>query len=66
MSDTVSDDAAILFAQTFYSALFDGKTVGESFATSAATIEARYHDEKDVPILMAKAGIDPDQVRLVE
>ena len=66
MSDAVSDDAAILFAQTFYSALFDGKTVSESFAISAATVEARYHDEKDVPILKAKVGTDPNQVRLVE
>jgi hypothetical protein len=66
MTAAVSDAAAILFAQTFYSALFDGKTVGESFKTSAATIEATYDDEKDVPILMAKPGTDPDQLRLVE
>jgi len=66
MSDAVSDDAAVLFAQTFYSALFDGKTVGESFATSCATVEACYQDEKDLPVLKVKAGTASDQLKLVE
>lgn len=64
MTDQVSDHAAILFAQVFYGALFDGRSVGESFATSSASVEARYHEEADVPVLKTRAGVDAARVRL--
>jgi hypothetical protein len=66
MDDAVSDDAAILFSQTFYGALFDGASVAESFATSFAAVAARYQDETHVPNLKVKAGIDPAKLWLVE
>jgi hypothetical protein len=66
MEDAVSDDAAILFAQTLYGALFDGATVGESFETSLAAVQARYQTEKHVPRLRAKPGINVNNMRLVE
>ena len=62
----MSDAAAILFAQTFYGALFDGSTIGESFATGAAAVQARYEDEADTPILKNKAGVDPERQRIVD
>jgi hypothetical protein len=66
MRDTVSDAAAILFAQTFYGALFDGETVARAFETAAAAVQARYNDEKETPILRCKDGVDPADVRLFE
>lgn len=66
MTDTVSDEAAILFAQTFYGALFDGATVAESFATSSAAVAARYQGEAYIPNLKMKVGVDPSKLRLVE
>lgn len=66
MDDEVSDDAAILFAQTFYGAMFDGATVADSFETSSAAVAARYHDETHVPQLKVKVGVDPTKLRLVE
>ena len=60
MSAAVSDDAAVLFAQTFYGALFDGQSVGEAFAVVGAT----YHDESDTPVLKTRSGVDADRLRL--
>lgn len=65
MNDSVSDDAAILFAQAFYSAIFDGDSIGDAFDTSAASIEARYGDEKDIPLLRTKVGADAYRIKLV-
>lgn len=65
MRDAVNDDAAILFAQAFYSALFDGNSVHDAFETSAAPVTARYHDEGDIPVLRTKAGVNPSELRLV-
>ena len=65
MTDAVSDDAAILFAQSFYSTLFDGHTIAESFDTAAAVVAARYHDEKDTPALSTRAGVDAATISLV-
>jgi hypothetical protein len=65
MTDAVSDDAAILFAQVFYGALFDGETVASAFATSSAVVEARYPDESDIPTLKSRVDVDTDRLRLV-
>jgi hypothetical protein len=65
MTDEVSDDAAILFAQTFYSALFDGETVESAFATSSAVVGARYQDESDIPSLKTRVDVGADKLRLV-
>lgn len=61
----VADDAAILFAQVFYGALFDGSSLGEAFATATAVVGARYCDESDIPVLRARVGVDPDSIRLI-
>jgi hypothetical protein len=65
MTDEVSDEAAILFAQTFYSALFDGVSVSRAFQTSSAAVRARYNEESDIPELRCKGGVDPGSVYLV-
>lgn len=65
MTAAVSDDAAILFAHTFYSALFDGLSVARAFATSAAAVTARYNAERNTPVLRCRAGVDPTAVYLV-
>ncbi len=65
MTDAVSDDAAILFAQSFYSALFDGRSIAESFATASAIVTARYHDERETPSIRSRAGLDAATITLV-
>jgi hypothetical protein len=65
MRDAVNDDAAILFAQAFYSALFDGNSVHDAFETSAAVVTARYHEEGDIPVLRTRAGVNPGELHLV-
>jgi len=65
MTDAVSDEVAILFAQTFYSTLFDGGSILESFETSSAVVQARYPDETDTPNLQVKKGIDASRIRVI-
>lgn len=62
MHRKVSDDAAILFAETFYPALCDGVSVGEAFEASRATIHARFPTENEVPQLLTRNGIDAHAV----
>jgi hypothetical protein len=66
MIDRISDDAAILFSQTFYGALFDGTSVGDAFDTSKAALQARYHGEGNTPLLRARAGVDLAQIVLID
>jgi hypothetical protein len=66
MTSAVSDDAAILFAEAFYGALFDGQSIGDAFATSAAVVGARYHKEADTPVLKTRVGLDANRMRLVD
>lgn len=65
MSAAVADDAAVLFAQAFYGALFDGQSVGEAFATSSAIVAARYENEGNAPTLETKVGVDANALRLI-
>lgn len=64
MTDSVSDEAAVLFAQIFYAALFDGISVGVAFATGSAAIQARYPAEQQTPQLRVKPGVDASSVYL--
>ena len=66
MTAAVSDDAAVLFAQAFFGALFDGQSIGDAFATSSAVVAMRYHEESDTPVLKTKAGVDAGKLRLID
>ncbi|MEQ1735323.1 MAG: CHAT domain-containing protein [Rhodoglobus sp.] len=64
MSDEVSDGAATLFAEVFYSALFEGETVAQAFETSAASVAARYPGESHVPQITMKSGVNAADLAL--
>ena len=65
MEGEVSDDAAVLFAQTFYGALLDGCSVEDSFSTSSAAVQARYPDEAKTPTLKSKVGVVLAELHLI-
>lgn len=65
MTDAVSDGAAILFAQSFYKALFEGEDVARAFARSKAMVTAQHREESDVPLLTCRVGVDPTNVRIL-
>ena len=59
MTSEIDDDAAILFSDLFYDALFDGASVAQSFKTGVAGLSARHTAEAEHPRLETREGIDP-------
>jgi WD40 repeat protein len=65
MNRTVSDQAAIKFAASFYGALAYGKSVQKAFDQGVARLGAEGIAEVDTPELVVKAGVDASRVVLV-
>lgn len=64
MRAPISDRAALEFASCFYSALGDGKSVAEAFATGKAGIAAFSLSEEDTPVLRTRDGVLAEDIRL--
>ena len=65
MTADVDDDAAVLFSELLYGALFDGVSVNDAFETALGAVMARHPEQGGNPVLKCKAGIDPKVVRIV-
>jgi len=58
MTNTISDDAAIAFAGSFYRALAYGRSIQQAFDQARTSIMLQGIPEQDVPRLHARSGID--------
>lgn len=64
MRAEISDPAALGFASSFYSALGDGKSVAEAFASGKAGLVASGVKEEDIPVLKTRDGVKAEDIRL--
>lgn len=64
MRAPISDRAALEFASCFYSALGDGKSVAEAFASGKAGIASFSLSEEDTPVLKPRDGVRAEDIRL--
>lgn len=65
MTADVDDDAAVLFSEMLYGALFDGASVADAFDTALGAVLARYPEQSGNPVLKTKARVDAKTVRVV-
>lgn len=62
----ISDQAALRFAGGFYRALGYGESIARSFAVGRNEIDLAGLGEADTPQLLARRGVDPAEIHLVE
>jgi len=65
MTAALPDDAASTFAGAFYQGIGFGRSVADAFALGCNAIDLKALPAKDVPQLLSRGGVDPEQVRLV-
>jgi hypothetical protein len=65
MSKGIGDDAAIVFAGSFYRALGFGRSVRAAFEQAKTAILLQGIPEENTPVLVHRKGIDPQQLFLV-
>ncbi len=65
MRDSIHDEAAIVFASSFYRAIGFGRSIQEAFHQGRAALLLEGIPEEDTPELLVKDGVDPNQVILV-
>ena len=58
MSVAIGDEAAIIFASTFYGALAFGRSVGQAFEQGRTALMLQGIPEEDTPILLTRPGSD--------
>ncbi len=66
MNAAIGDSAAIVFAASFYGAIGFGRSVQEAFEQGKAALLLEGIDEDKTPELIAKKGIDPSQIFLID
>jgi len=66
MKKEIGDEAAIIFAEYFYSALGYGRSVKQAFEQGKVALILESIPEGDVPVLIVRKGIDPADVMLVQ
>jgi TIR domain/CHAT domain len=65
MHTSIGDEAAAMFAASFYRALGFGRSVQNAFDQGLVALAVRNIPEEDIPQLLVKDGVDPHQVMLV-
>lgn len=66
MNTSIGDDAARVFSAAFYSAIGFGLSVGVAFRQAKAALMLEGISEEDTPELFTSAGLEPDQLVLVQ
>ena len=66
MNQAIGDDAAITFAAAFYQAIGFGRSIKVAFEAGKAALLLDGIPEENTPVLLVRAGVDPDQVILVQ
>ncbi len=66
MKESIHDDAAAVFASSFYRAIGFGRSIQEAFDQGRTALLLEGIAEEDIPELLVKDGIDPSQVVFIE
>jgi diguanylate cyclase (GGDEF)-like protein len=66
MNASVGDEAAIKFAASFYRAIGFDRSVKNAFEQGLVAIALANLNEENIPVLLARDGIDPDQIFLIK
>jgi hypothetical protein len=66
MGDAISDEAARVFAASFYRGLGFGRSVGEAFELGRAALLLEGISEDRTPQLLTRPGVDPRTVHVLE
>jgi CHAT domain-containing protein len=66
MKESIHDDAALVFASSFYRAIGFGRSIQEAFDQGRTALLLEGIAEEDIPKLLVKEGIDPHQIMLIE
>jgi hypothetical protein len=66
MNQAIGDDAAITFAAAFYQAIGFGRSIKVAFESGKAALLLDGIPEENTPVLLFRAGVDPDKVVLVQ
>jgi hypothetical protein len=66
MKDTISDEAASVFAASFYRAIAFGFSVKHAFMQGIAALKLEGLAEDNVPELITGTGIDPAAIFVVD
>jgi CHAT domain len=66
MNDSISDDAARIFAANFYAALGYGRSAQNAFEQARAALMLESIPEERTPQLFARSNVDPSTLVLVE
>jgi len=66
MNTAIGDQAAIIFAASFYRAIGFGRSVQEAFEQAKTALLLEGIPEENTPELLVRAGVDPAQIFLVE
>lgn len=64
MKSTMADEAAIVFAATFYQALAYGRSVRVAFELALNTIQLEGIVPQEIPVLLVREGVDSGSVML--
>lgn len=65
MKDSIRDDAATVFASSFYRALGFGRSIQEAFDQGRTALLLEGIPEEDIPELLVRDGVDPNKVVLI-
>lgn len=65
MKESIGDDAAIAFASSFYRAIGFGRSIREAFDQGVTSLLLEGIAEEDIPELLVKEGVNPNQINLV-
>ncbi len=65
MKESIHDDAATVFASSFYRAIGFGRSIQEAFDQGKTALLLEGIPEEDIPELLIKDGVDPNQVVLI-
>jgi mRNA-degrading endonuclease RelE of RelBE toxin-antitoxin system len=66
MKSTIWDEAARIFAATFYSAIGYGKSIKEAFNQAKVALQLENIPQEDIPVLFTRPEIDPAKLVLVK
>jgi len=66
MNDTIQDAAAADFAASLYRAIGFGKSVQNAFDQAMASLSMNAPSQENIPVLLYKQGIKPDEIYLVK
>lgn len=65
MKESIGDEAAAIFAASFYRALGFGRSVQNAFDQGLVALSVTNIPEEAIPKLLVKDGVDPNQIILV-